>query len=227
MARPGFVVAVDGPSGVGKSSASRGLARRLGFRHVDTGAMYRAVALLAADRGIAATDAAGLVALARELLFAFEDREDGVARVLVSGRDVTAEIRRPEIGQLASTVSMHPGVRQHLVGAQRALAAGSDLVMEGRDIGTVVFPNAPVKFFLSADPGARAARRVKELRERGLDTDQAKVEAEQLERDNRDSSRAHAPLRPAEDAIVLDTTMLTLEEVIWAMEEAVARCRPR
>jgi cytidylate kinase len=227
MAQPGFVVAVDGPSGVGKSSASRGLARRLGFRHVDTGAMYRAVAVVAADRGIAATDAPGLTALAGDLAFEFEERGDGPARVLVSGRDVTTDIRRPEIGQLASAVSLHPGVRQHLVGAQRALAAGCDLVMEGRDIGTVVFPDAPVKFFLSADPSARAARRAKELRDRGVAADQATVEADQRERDSRDSSREHAPLRPAGDAIVLDTTRLTLEEVIQTMERAVARCRPR
>jgi cytidylate kinase len=226
MARPGFIVAVDGPSGVGKSSASRGLARRLGFRHVDTGAMYRAVALLAAEGGIAATDVAKLTVLARGLSFDFEEREDGSARILVSGRDVSDAIRAPEIGQLASAVSLHPGVRRHLVEAQRALGRGCDLVMEGRDIGTVVFPGAPVKFFLSADPGARAARRLKELRDRGLVTDQAKVEAEQLERDRRDSSRKHAPLRPAGDAIVLDTTLLTLDEVIQAMEQAVASRRP-
>jgi cytidylate kinase len=187
----------------------------------------RAVALLAAERGIAATDAGALADLAGALTFQFEEREDGTARVLVSGRDVTEDIRRPEIGQLASTVSTHPGLRQHLVGAQRALAAGRDLVMEGRDIGTVVFPDAPVKFFLSADPGARAARRAKELRDRGVATDQAKVEAEQLERDRRDSSRPHAPLRSAEDAIVLDTTRLSLDEVIQTMEQAVGRRRPR
>ena len=226
MSRRGFVVAVDGPSGVGKSSASRGLARRLGFRHVDTGAMYRAVALLAADRGIPPTDAKALTRLARDVTFEFREREDGAARVLADGRDVTDDIRTPEIGQLASAVSTHPGVRRHLVEAQRALARGCDLVMEGRDIGTVVFPSAPVKFFLSADPSARATRRLKELRDRGLVTDQARVEAEQLERDSRDSSRAHAPLRQAADAIVLDTTSMTLDEVIQAMELAVTRRRP-
>ena len=226
MSRRGFVVAVDGPSGVGKSSASRGLARRLGFRHVDTGAMYRAVALLAADRGISPTDARALTRLARDVTFEFREREDGVGRVLADGRDVTDDIRTPEIGQLASAVSTQPGVRRHLVEAQRALARGCDLVMEGRDIGTVVFPNAPVKFFLSADPSARATRRLKELRDRGLVTDQARVEAEQLERDSRDSSRAHAPLRQAADAIVLDTTSMTLDEVIQAMELAVTKRRP-
>jgi cytidylate kinase len=188
--------------------------------------MYRVVALLGADRGISPTDAEALTLLARDLTFEFEEQEDGAVRVLAAGRDVTADIRRPEIGQLASAVSMHPGVRRHLVAAQRALAAGCDLVMEGRDIGTVVFPDAPVKFFLSADPGARATRRLKELRDRGLVTDPARVEAEQLERDSRDSSRAHAPLRQAPDAIILDTTLMTLDEVIAAMERAVAERRP-
>lgn len=227
MSRRGFVVAVDGPSGVGKSSASRGLARRLGFRHVDTGAMYRTVALLAAERGIPPEDGEALARLARDLTFDFEEREDGTARVLAGGRDVTADIRRPEVGQLASEISTHPGVRQYLVEAQRALAEGCDVVMEGRDIGTVVFPDAPVKFFLSADPGARAARRLKELRERGLEANQVRVQAEQTERDTRDASRAHAPLRPAGDAVMLDTTRMTLDEVVQAMDRAVATKRGR
>jgi cytidylate kinase len=189
--------------------------------------MYRTVALLAAERGIPPEDGEALARLARDLTFDFEEREDGTARVLAGGRDVTADIRRPEVGQLASEISTHPGVRQYLVEAQRALAEGCDVVMEGRDIGTVVFPDAPVKFFLSADPGARAARRLKELRERGLEADQVRVQAEQTERDTRDASRAHAPLRPAGDAVMLDTTRMTLDEVVQAMDRAVATKRGR
>jgi cytidylate kinase len=189
--------------------------------------MYRTVALLAAERGIPPEDGEALARLARDLTFDFEEREDGTARVLAGGRDVTADIRRPEVGQLASEISTHPGVRQYLVEAQRALAEGCDVVMEGRDIGTVVFPDAPVKFFLSADPGARAARRLKELRERGLEANQVRVQAEQTERDTRDASRAHAPLRPAGDAVMLDTTRMTLDEVVQAMDRAVATKRGR
>jgi cytidylate kinase len=226
MPERGFVVAVDGPSGVGKSSASRGLARRLRFRHVDTGAMYRAVALLAADRGIPPTDADALADVARGLEMEFRELGDGTVRVLVGGRDVTDDIRRPEIGALASAVSAQPGVRRHLVEAQRAMAEGCDVVMEGRDIGTVVFPDAPVKFFLTADQGARAERRLRELRQRGLEADREQVQSEQAERDRRDSSRAHAPLREAGDAIVLDTTRMTLDEVILAMARVVGERRP-
>jgi cytidylate kinase len=152
MAPRGFVIAVDGPSGVGKSTASRGLARRLGFRYVDTGAMYRALACIASSLGIAASDVGRLVSLAEVLGFTLRETPEGTLRVLAGGRDVTAEIRRPEVGQLASTMSTHPAVRDHLVRAQRAMAEHADVVMEGRDIGTVVFPDAPVKFFLTADP---------------------------------------------------------------------------
>jgi cytidylate kinase len=218
---PGFVIAVDGPSGAGKSTASRGLARRLGFRYVDTGAMYRGVAYVASLQAIPPGDAERLAALAGSLRFEFEELADGTVQVLAGGRDVTREIRRPEIGELASAVSTHPGVRDHLVRAQRAMAAGTDLVMEGRDIGTVVFPDAPVKFFITADPAARAQRRQRELEQRGLAADVTRVQTEQAERDARDSSRAHAPLRRAADAVVLDTTALTPEEVVEAMERVV------
>ncbi len=221
----GFVIAVDGPSGVGKSTASRGLARRLGFRYVDTGAMYRGVAFIASLRAISAQDAERLTALAGTLRFEFEELSDGTLRVLAGGGDVTREIRHPEIGDLASVVSTHAGVREHLVRAQRVMAVGTDLVMEGRDIGTVVFPDAPVKFFITADPAARAQRRLAELGQRGLATDAARVETEQAQRDARDTSRVHAPLRRATDAVVLDTTSMTLEEVVDAMERAVASRR--
>ena len=184
--------------------------------------MYRAVAHLAATQGIPADDAERLQALCRDLLFEFREEPDGRLLVLAGGQDVTAEIRRPDVGQLASAVSTHAGVREHLVRIQRAMGEGGNVVMEGRDIGTVVFPNASVKFFITADPVARARRRALELAARGLITDAARVETEQTERAARDSSRVHAPLREAPDAVVMDTTEMSLEEVIDAMERTVA-----
>ena len=212
------MIAVDGPAGAGKSSASRALARRLGFGYVDTGAMYRAVGVLAAERGIDADDAAALGRLVAGL--DFELARDG-ERLLIGGRDLSAAIRRPEAGELASRVSTQPVVRQRLVALQRALGAAGGVVMEGRDIGTVVFPDARVKLYLTADPATRAARRVAELRAAAATVDEAALARELAERDRRDAGRAHSPLRPAADAVVLDTTALTLEEVVEAMERAV------
>ena len=212
------MIAVDGPAGAGKSSASRALARRLGFGYVDTGAMYRAVGVLAAERGIDADDAAALGRLVAGL--DFELARDG-ERLLIGGRDLSAAIRRPEAGGLASRVSTQPVVRQRLVALQRALGAAGGVVMEGRDIGTVVFPDARVKLYLTADPATRAARRVAELRAAAATVDEAALARELAERDRRDAGRAHSPLRPAADAVVLDTTALTLEEVVEAMERVV------
>ena len=212
------MIAVDGPAGAGKSSASRALARRLGFGYVDTGAMYRAVGVLAAERGIDADDAAALGRLVAGL--DFELARDG-ERLLIGGRDLSAAIRRPEAGELASRVSTQPVVRQRLVGLQRALGAAGGVVMEGRDIGTVVFPDARVKLYLTADPATRAARRAAELRAAAATVDEAALARELAERDRRDAGRAHSPLRPAADAVVLDTTALTLEDVVEAMERVV------
>ena len=212
------MIAVDGPAGAGKSSASRALARRLGFGYVDTGAMYRAVGVLAAERGIDPDDAAALGRLVAALDFEFA--RDG-ERLLVGGRDLSAAIRRPEVGGLASRVSTQPVVRERLVALQRALGAAGGVVMEGRDIGTVVFPDARVKLYLTADPATRAARRAAELRAAAATVDEAALARELAERDRRDAGRAHSPLRPAADAVVLDTTALTLEEVVEAMERVV------
>ena len=212
------MIAVDGPAGAGKSSASRALARRLGFGYVDTGAMYRAVGVLAAERGIDADDAAALGRLVAGL--DFELARDG-ERLLIGGRDLSAAIRRPEAGELASRVSTQPVVRQRLVALQRALGAAGGVVMEGRDIGTVVFPDARVKLYLTADPATRAARRAAELRAAAATVDEAALARELAERDRRDAGRAHSPLRPAADAVVLDTTALTLEDVVEAMERVV------
>jgi CMP/dCMP kinase len=215
-----IVVAIDGPAGAGKSTASRALAQRLGYGYVDTGAMYRAVAVLAAERGIGLDDDAALGRFVAEL--SFELRDGGTA-LAVDGRDVSAAIRRPDAGELASRVSTRPVVRERLVALQRALGAAGGVVMEGRDIGTVVFPDAPVKLYLTAAPAERARRRAMELRTRGEQADEAALAEDLAARDRRDSGRANSPLRPAADAQIIDTTHLAFDEVVELMEEAVRR----
>jgi CMP/dCMP kinase len=222
-----IVVAIDGPAGAGKSTASRALAQRLGYGYVDTGAMYRAVGVLAAERGLALDDDAALARLVGAL--SFELRDAGTALV-VDGRDVSAAIRRADAGELASRVSTRPVVRERLVALQRALGEAGGVVMEGRDIGTVVFPDAPVKLYLTAAPAERARRRAAELRARGEEVDEGALAADLEARDRRDSGREHAPLRPASDARLIDTTHLGLDEVVERMAEAVQSavrpCKP-
>ena len=215
-----IVVAVDGPAGAGKSTASRALAGRLDYVYVDTGAMYRAVGVIAHRRGVALDDDEALARLVGSLRF--EPRDGG--GLAVDGTDVSAEIRRAEAGELASRVSTRPVVRERLVALQRALGAEGGVVMEGRDIGTVVFPNAEVKLYLTADPAERARRRAVELRGRGESVDEAALAREIAARDERDSARSHSPLRPAADARRLDTTGLTLEQVVARMEQEVLAC---
>ncbi len=204
------VVAIDGPAGAGKSTIARRVAARLGFTYVDTGAMYRAVALLALRSQTDLSDAARLEELARAAKIEFEP---GSARVLLDGEDVTEAIRRPEISPAASQVSVFPGVRRALVEKQRRMGAERSIVMEGRDIGTVVFPDAAVKLYLDADPEIRARRRVRELEEKGQPIDAPRIAAEIHERDRRDSTRADSPLARAADAVYIDTTPLSLDEV--------------
>lgn len=210
------VVAVDGPAGAGKSTASRGLAARLGYGYVDTGAMYRAVGVLAHEAAIAFDDESALAALIDGLRFALEDAG---TRLVVAGRDVSQAIRRPDAGELASKVSTRPAVRTRLVALQRRLGEAGRVVMEGRDIGTVVFPDAPLKVYLTADPAERARRRAAELRARGETVDEALLTREITERDHRDATRAVSPLVPAADAVVLDTTRLDLGAVVEQMVE--------
>jgi len=217
-----IVVAVDGPAGAGKSTASRALAARLGYGYVDTGAMYRAVGVIAHERGVALDDDAALAALVAGLHF--ELHESGL---VVDGRDLSAAIRRPDAGELASRVSTRTVVQERLVALQRTLGATGGVVMEGRDIGTVVFPAAPVKLYLTADPTERAARRAAELRARGDAVDEAALARELAARDERDSGRAQAPLRPASDALVLDTSGVPFDEVVDRMEAAVRACLAR
>jgi cytidylate kinase len=191
------VVAIDGPAGAGKSTVARAVADRLGFSYLDSGAMYRAVALAAAERAV------GPAAIASSL------RIDVGDRVLLDGRDVTAAIRTPEVSEAASHAAADPEVRRAMAGEQRRLLERGDWVAEGRDIGTVVAPDAAVKVFLTADPAERARRRAAEL-----GTDEATVLAEQTIRDERDRGRAHSPLEPAPGAVVLNTTGLTFDEVV-------------
>ncbi len=215
-----MIVAIDGPGGAGKSTIARRVAAKLGAVYIDTGAMYRAVAVRALRAGAHFADAAALEALARECEIRFEA---GSARVLLNGEDVTEAIRRPEISSAASKASAIPGVRRVLVEQQRRMGASASVVMEGRDIGTVVFPNAEVKVFLDADPAVRAARRVRELQEKGQAPEAARVAAELNERDRRDSTRADSPLVAAPDAVRIDTTALTLDQVESAILEIVSR----
>jgi cytidylate kinase len=212
------VIAVDGPAGAGKSSACRALAARLGFTYVDTGAMYRAVAVLADEAGLDLADDAALGRLVAGLRFEFADAGQ---RILVGGRDLSEAIREVAAGELASRVSTRPLVRERLVALQRELGAAGGVVMEGRDIGTVVFPDATVKLYLTAEPAERARRRAAELRARGERVDEAALARDLAERDRRDAARAHSPLRPAADAVVLDTTHLSLAQVVDAMERMV------
>ena len=205
-----IVVAIDGPAGVGKSTVARRLAERLGFLYVDTGAMYRAVGLEALRRGIPLDDEQQLEELARnsriELCYP-------PLRVYWNGEDITARIRTPEVSEAASRVSALPGVRRALVEVQRAMARQQPVVMEGRDIGTVVFPEAAVKIYLDASPQVRAERRRKELEGQGRQVCPEQLVKEIEERDRRDTTRADSPLRRAPDAVYLDTSGMSIEEV--------------
>jgi CMP/dCMP kinase len=224
-----FIVAVDGPAGAGKSSASRLLAARLGFAMVDTGAIYRSVALAARRAGIAYDDDAALEALLAgvRIRFAPPARAGEAQRVFLGDEDVSAEIRTPPISMGASAVSARPVVRAGLLDLQRRLALAPEnrgAVLEGRDIGTVVFPDAEAKFFLTASDEERARRRHAELLARGEQVELEKVLAEQRKRDRDDSQRVVAPLRPAGDALQVDTSGLPLEAVVERLAgEVVAR----
>jgi len=204
------VVAIDGPVGSGKSSVARAVAERLGWLYLDTGAMYRGVGVLAAEQGVPLDDEAAVAAVAAAADLRF-DRE---GRLHAGERDLSDAIRTLAAGEAASRVSALPAVRRLLVARQRELARDADVVMEGRDIGTVVFPDAAVKVFLTARPEVRARRRAAELRAKGEDVDEATVLAALLERDRRDSGRAVAPLRQAPDAVVVDTSEMSFDEVV-------------
>jgi CMP/dCMP kinase len=213
------VVTIDGPAGAGKSTVAKQLARTLGYRLLDTGAIYRSVALVAVRRGVPWSDAESLAGLARDLDIRFEFVGD-VNHVFLGDEDVSAAIRTPEISQGASQVSAHPPVRAALLDLQRRLGAGGGVVVEGRDTGTVVFPQAQAKFFLIATPEERARRRVAELAQRGVNVDHARTLAEITERDTRDAGRDVAPMKPAPDAVLIDSSAMTIDEVVDAMAKA-------
>lgn len=215
------VVAIDGPAGAGKSTVSRRLAQLLGYRYIDTGAMYRVIGILAANHSIPITDTPALAALCDRTKIEFEERDDGRVHVLADGNDLTDAIRTPEAAQQASKTSTVPVVRERLVAMQRAMGAQGGVVMEGRDIGTVVFPDATVKGFLEASPRERARRRASELHATVGDAELENMEREIAERDARDRGRSHSPLRPAEDAVVLDTTTMSIDNVVRALRDLV------
>jgi CMP/dCMP kinase len=221
---PPLIVAIDGPAGAGKSTVARALAQRFGLLNLESGAMYRAFALKALAAGVATNDAAALDTLAHATQVRLEPGLDG-NRVLLDGTDVTSQLRTPQITAAASEVSVHPPIRRWLVRLQQALGEQGNVVMEGRDIGTVVFPHAPVKIFLDASPEKRGERRYEQNRAGDQDVQQmrgtavatqlpTKVLEEIRERDRRDRTRADSPLRPAADASIIDSTDLTLEQVI-------------
>jgi CMP/dCMP kinase len=215
-----MIVTIDGPAGSGKSTAARGLAARLGFEFLDTGAMYRAVALaLKRARIEFADESRG----ADHLQTLHIDMQPG--RIVLNGEDVSRTIRTPELAAASSRVAAFPYVRAYLVEQQRSIARGRSMVCEGRDQGTVVFPEAECKFFLTASARARAQRRFDEMRSRGLKVEFDIVLAEQEERDERDSSRSVGPLRPADDAILIDTSDMSIDQVIDRLEGDVRRCR--
>lgn len=232
--KQGPVIAIDGPAGTGKSTSTQRLAAALGFVHVDTGALYRAIALLCLENGVfdastreippkAAAEAESL-AHSTHLEFKFDAARAPSNRVLANGRDVTDQIRTPEISMAASRVSAVPGVRAALLGLQRRLGCVGRTILEGRDIGTVIFPDADVKFFLTASVDARTTRRARELEAKKLPPLPVEdLRRQIIERDAGDSSRAVAPLKKADDAIEIDTTELTLDEVVETMETQVLR----
>jgi cytidylate kinase len=213
-----IVVAIDGPAGAGKSTIARRIADRLGFLYIDTGAMYRAVALWAIETGVAMNDMHRLEQLAVQARIEFMN---GASTVFLNGRDVTDAVRQPEVSAAASKVAAAPGVRRALVSQQRAMSAMTSVVMEGRDIGSVVFPEADVKIFLDASTELRAQRRLSDLEASGESADPSEVARAMEERDRRDMTRAESPLVQAPDAVYLDTSGKSIEEVEEALLKIV------
>ena len=209
-------VAIDGPSGAGKSTVARAAAARLGYVYVDTGAMYRAIGLAVCRRGISGEDAAGIAAALPEIEIRLA-YQDGAQRVMLNDEDVSDAIRTPEIAHYASKVSAVPEVRQFLLDVQRDMAKKGNILMDGRDIGTVILPDAPVKIFLTASAEKRAERRYLELVEKGQQVTREGVLHDVVARDRQDMTRQTAPLKQAEDAVLLDTSDMTLEESIGAV----------
>lgn len=211
MNKKQYAVAIDGPSGAGKSTLAKAAAERLGILYVDTGAIYRTIGLYVQRRGIDPKDTAAVLAALTDIRIGMDHDADGMQRMLLNGEDVTADIRLPEISMYASAVSAIQGVRDFLMEMQRSLARERSVIMDGRDIGTVVLPDADVKIFLYADVEVRAKRRELELRQRGTPKPYEEVLREMEERDYNDTHRAAAPLRAADDAIMVDTSSMDFD----------------
>ena len=207
-------IAIDGPSGAGKSTISRKAAEKFGFIYVDTGAIYRTIGLATKIRGVSLDDTAAVIELLPTLEIELKYNDAGEQHMYLDGNDVSRDIRLPEVSMLASKVSAIPEVRAFLVDMQRGMAEKYDVIMDGRDIGTVILPNADLKIFLTADVRDRARRRYEELRAKGMEKPFDEVLAEMEQRDEQDTQRAAAPLKAAEDAVLLDTSGNTLEESI-------------
>lgn len=212
-----IIIAIDGPAGSGKSTTARLLAQKLGYLYIDTGAMYRAVTLFWLRSGLP-LESSSIENLLPKIMFELKQVNDTLF-VYLNGIDVTKEIRSPEVTKYVSPISAIPSVREFLVSLQREYAKDGGVVLDGRDIGTVVFPNAHLKIFLTADINERVRRRLKDLKEKNFDIDVVDVRRQILERDRIDSSREHSPLRKAEDAILLDTTNLTIDEQVQRIYE--------
>lgn len=218
-----FNIAIDGPAGAGKSTIAKLAAKQLGFIYVDTGAMYRAMALYFLRQGISADDEAAVSAAAKDAVITI-GHQDGMQQVMLNGEDVSTLIRTEAVGNTASAVSVYPPVRAQLLALQKDLAASTDVIMDGRDIGTCILPHADVKIFLTASSQVRAGRRFRELQEKGIMCNLAEIEQDIIERDQRDQNRSVAPLRQADDAILLDSSDLTIEQVVDRItREACAR----
>jgi CMP/dCMP kinase len=220
-----LIVAIDGPAGSGKSTIAARLARKLGYINLESGAMYRALALKAMEHDFPLDDAEAVRQLAEHTTIQLQPQGDG-NRVLLDGRDVSQRIRQPDVTTAASRVSAHPPVRRVLVARQRELGAEGGVVMEGRDIGTAVFPNAEVKIFLDADPAIRAERRLLQNGDSSV-SERQRVQAEIAARDERDRTRVASPLVPASDAIILDTTHKSIDEVVADVEDIVRKTLER
>lgn len=211
-----MIVTIDGPAGSGKSTAARGLSQRLGFEFLDTGAMYRCVALAVLNQGIDPADSQSVGDVSQQIRISFAD-----AHVILNGEDVTQAIRTAEVSEAASQVAQYPAVREALLHLQRQAAEGVNIVSEGRDQGTVVFPDALCKFFLIADPKERARRRFDEMQGQDQEITQEEILQQIHQRDQRDESRTVAPLKPADDAVEINTSQLSIEEVLDQLEQTV------
>uniref|UniRef100_UPI004056C335 (d)CMP kinase n=1 Tax=Agathobacter sp. TaxID=2021311 RepID=UPI004056C335 len=219
-----FNIAIDGPAGAGKSTIARQLAKELGYVYVDTGAMYRAMAYYFLTNRIQADDIEAISKACEEVDVSIS-YEDGVQMVWLNGENVSGKIRNEEVGNMASATSVYPVVRTKLVELQQKLAAKTDVIMDGRDIGTVVLPDADVKIYMTADSGVRAKRRFDELAAKGMECNLEEIEKDIIERDYRDMNRETSPLKKAEDAVELDTSNLDISSVVNAMKEIIKNVR--